>query len=397
MHVLIIPSWYPTKESPVRGSYFYEQTYALQKTNCKVGVICADILSLRHLFRKEYSLNQSIRFNVDNGVPTYQHVQWNYFPFHHHFMASRLIKNALAMFSKYVTDYGIPDVIHAHSVMPAGLIASEIKKKYNIPFVITEHSSAFGRDVMPKWLYSVVKECFTLASERIVVSPKLGEVLNSLLGDCFQSWRWVPNMTSLAGDNLCFQRPNNNNNHFQFLNVAMMTPNKGQSDLLEAFAQSFKQEGDVYLRIAGDGRIRHDLERLAHRLGISEQVSFLGTLSRDAIRDEMQRCNAFVMSSHYETFGVVLIEALSFGKPVVATQCGGADCIVNKDNGLLVPPKKPEELSEAMKKIRVSYNDYDSYSISEKCSLEFGGKAITDRLLHIYEQVHKTSGVGKNE
>jgi len=84
---------------------------------------------------------------------------------------------------------------------------------------------------------------------------------------------------------------------------------------------------------------------------IQKKVNFLGLISNDHVHAEMKSADAFVLSSHYETFGVVLIEALACGKPIIATSCGGPECIVNKKNGLLITPRDIEKLVLAMKTI----------------------------------------------
>ena len=99
---------------------------------------------------------------------------------------------------------------------------------------------------------------------------------------------------------------------------------KGQADLLRAFAERFAGDPSVRLGIGGDGPERGRLHELAGSLAIAEQVDWLGALDRDGVRQAMCEADAFVLPSRLETFGVVVIEALACGLPVVATRSGGA-------------------------------------------------------------------------
>jgi glycosyltransferase involved in cell wall biosynthesis len=77
----------------------------------------------------------------------------------------------------------------------------------------------------------------------------------------------------------------------------------------------------------------------------------------------MQRSNVFVLPSRFESFGVVLIEALATGCPLIASRSGGPESIVNNNNGFLVPVEDEDALSEAMKRMYVKYQDFNQENI----------------------------------
>mgnify|MGYP003503500790 CR=1 FL=1 len=82
--------------------------------------------------------------------------------------------------------------------------------------------------------------------------------------------------------------------------------------------------------------------------GKNEQIIFLGALSRDDVAKWMNKCDCFVLPSRYETFGVVYIEALASGRPVIGALNGGAEDIINNLNGYLVPIDDIDKLAEKM-------------------------------------------------
>jgi len=106
----------------------------------------------------------------------------------------------------------------------------------------------------------------------------------------------------------------------------------------------------------------------------------------------MQATDVFVLSSHYETFGVVIIEALACGKPVVATRAGGPECIIHEKNGILVSPENIEELAVAMIKLRTEVKNYDSGFIYKDCVNRFGQKAVVEQVSFIYRVVLEKTG-----
>jgi glycosyltransferase involved in cell wall biosynthesis len=116
-------------------------------------------------------------------------------------------------------------------------------------------------------------------------------------------------------------------------------------------------------------------------------VTFLGTLDRGSVVKEMQSADAFVLSSRHETFGVVLIEALACGLPVIATTCGGPECIVEPDDGLLVPPNDASALAGAMERMMVQRSLYSAVKLRERCLTRFGGKAVTTQIADVYAKV----------
>ena len=119
-------------------------------------------------------------------------------------------------------------------------------------------------------------------------------------------------------------------------------------------------------------------------LGVADQVLFLGLLTRDKVKDEMFHANCFVLSSNYETFGVVLIEALSCGIPVISTDCGGPIDIVSNFNGLLIDVGNVEQLSNAMKYMFINKSMYDPTYIRAEVLKKFGAETFVEQVSKIY-------------
>lgn len=132
-----------------------------------------------------------------------------------------------------------------------------------------------------------------------------------------------------------------------------LVPDKGGDLLLKSFS---KIKIPCTLRIAGDGKDRKKLESMAGELGLGGRVSFLGWLNEHDLKKEYQDAYLIAMPSKWpEPFGVTGIEAMSFGKPVVAFNGGGIpDWLEDGHTGILVEPEKIEGLSAAMEKLLAS-------------------------------------------
>ena len=94
-----------------------------------------------------------------------------------------------------------------------------------------------------------------------------------------------------------------------------------------------------------------------------------------------------VLPSKYETFGVVLIESLALGRPVIATRCGGPESIVRQQDGLLIEPNDINALSLAMKSMVKNYENYNSLEIRQACIERFGSRSIAKKIINNYSEI----------
>ncbi|HEZ0673961.1 TPA: glycosyltransferase, partial [Neisseria meningitidis] len=171
-----------------------------------------------------------------------------------------------------------------------------------------------------------------------------------------------------------------------FCTVSHLRRLKGHDVLLTAFARALAQCPQLRLNIGGSGQEEQRLKQQAADLGITHAVTFLGALQPEAVLDLMRNSDAFVLASRTETFGVVYIEALSQGLPVIATRCGGAESIVSDGNGYLVPVDDDDALADALIKMYEHHSDFEPARLRENCLNEFGENAVIGRLIGIFRQ-----------
>jgi glycosyltransferase involved in cell wall biosynthesis len=133
--------------------------------------------------------------------------------------------------------------------------------------------------------------------------------------------------------------------------VAELQEYKAIDVLLKAATPLLETDPRVTLVLAGDGPMRNELETLASALGIRHQTMFLGTQGASEVARLMQGCEVMVLPSRMEPFGIVLIEAMACGAPIVATDVGGVPEIVQHEiTGILVEPDNPQALTAGLRR-----------------------------------------------
>ena len=176
--------------------------------------------------------------------------------------------------------------------------------------------------------------------------------------------------------------------NFIFINIGFLDKKKNQALLIKSFYNTFSKDKDIKLWIVGDGPEYSNLKKLIEELKLSDQVTLIGRVSRDKVKVLLSKSNAFVLSSQVETFGVVIIEALAMGLPVIATKCGGPESIItNKNLGLLVENDDEEAMYRALKQIFVNYKDFDRNFLIEYVKSNFSEQTIVLKLISIYSGI----------
>lgn len=379
MHVMFIPSWYHNKRNPVHGSFFKEQAEAIQESGVKVTVAYNEIWPLTQLFKINEKIG--ISFSIEDKLRTYRYKNFNYLPKNPK-MFSIFNRRMDRLYREIVKKEGKIDLIHCQSSFWAGISAAYISKKYNIPLIITEHSSLKTAIYIKDSYKPFIKKSYLDADALIAVGNGLKKEISEFSGR--SDIKVIHNLIPVERFNI----RKDNNDIFTFFSLAFLEGEKGMDVLIKAFAKYFKNT-NTKLIIGGDGSQKEYLINLAKELQIDSQVEFLGALSREEVSNYMSRCNTFVLASKYETFGVVYIEALASGKPVIGTYNGGAEDIINEDNGLLVKVNDIDDLGNAMKYITKNINSYDAEKIRSECIDKYSKKKIINEILKVYSDLMK--------
>lgn len=386
MHVLIIPSWYPQFIGDVGGSFFREQAIALKKAGHRVGVIYPQVRSLKNI-KKILKKPCGVTFENDEGVDTLRKYTVNFFSKSKEYNKNHWIQNALQLFEIYIEKHGRPHIIHVHSMLYAGYVAQLIQEKYGIPYVITEHSSAFARNLIAKDILNSLNPVIDQAKECIAVSQTFANYLEREFP--LSHWTYIPNIVNdVFFEPIQAVEKTDSNQKIRIISICHLNKNKNIELLIKAFAQVLKQglTKNIELVIGGDGEERQNLEALVETLALQQHVKFLGAVTRDQVRQEISQSSMFVVSSKYETFGVVVVEALALGKPVVATKCGGPESIIQPHVGLLVENDSVTDLATGILQVSTHLSDYDADVLKKYCFDNFSEKSVVNKLTQIYHE-----------
>ncbi len=386
MHILILPSWYPESSKSIKGVFFRDQAIALQKFGHKVGVISPQLKSLNKIFKLDH-IKKLPFFENDNGILTYRiqrYAMLPKIPYGNYWIFKSIAEKIL---ERYIEDNGLPDIIHGHSAIYGGVVAMEIADRLKIPYVITEHNTGFVRKAFAHWQLKIAENSFANADSCIAVSPNLGELISKEMPESNIEWKWIPNV--VADRFIVKKTLKKDKSKIRFLNVGLMTEKKGQGDLLIAFKKVIDSGVSAELLIAGDGPLRSNLEKKAESLQIENYVNFLGMVKPEKLPDLYEDVNFMILSSHYETFGVVVAESLMAGVPAIATRCGGPECIIQDGDGVLVARKDPDALAKGILKVIANKDLYDPLQISKNASARFSGHVVAKKLTNVYSDLLK--------
>ncbi len=384
MHIMVIPSWYSSSRNKVHGSFFKEQFKALAESNEKITVAYNEIWPITMLGKIREK--RGISFNIEDNLRTYRYKDYNYLP-KSQLMFKSFNKRMDKLYQEIVRNEGKIDVIHAHSAFWGGIAAAYLSKKYSIPLVITEHSSLkyakYAKESYKKHIFDAYETADCLIAVGSGLKKELKEYVNKPV-------EVIHNMVDL---NLFYVDKNDvqdvsDKNGFNFFSCAFLEEGKGMECLIKAFAKTFRGE-NVTLRIGGDGSMKLLLSELIKELNMKEQIQLLGALSREEVSKEMRKCDVFALPSEHETFGVVYIEALACGKPVIGADNGGAEDIIGEENGIIVKKKDVEDLAKALKRIKDNYMMYDKNKIREKTVFSYSEKLLVESLKGVYKKVYE--------
>lgn len=418
MHILVIPSERLVPENnKLEGIFPYHQAVVLKEAGHQVGALSVDlsfsvVMILKGLLFKligkkagnatdQYSLASLIKFGATKiltagfitteileGVKVYR-IDGLYrrppVANHNHYS---WIKTGLIGFKRYVKDNGMPDVVHAHEAIYAGMLAEKISARWKVPYVLTEHSTFYATGKVEEGIFGRVKKAYKKAAQLYAVSPLFAAFLNLMFA--VTNFGYMPNVLDPQLEEAAYEsyeEGSKSRKKFRFLNVALLKPVKDQKTLLNALKIVVDKNPDVELAIGGFGNLQSELEAQATDLGLQKHVRFLGELNREEVIREIKNADSFVLSSKYETFGVVLIEAMALGKPVVTTNVGVAPDIISEETGYAVEAEDERALAEAMLKLMGKQERFDPDYIRNFAIARFGKEAFVNRMNKIYNDV----------
>jgi len=159
---------------------------------------------------------------------------------------------------------------------------------------------------------------------------------------------------------------------------------KGIEKVIKVMPDILKEIKDAYYVIVGDGDDRKNLEKIAEEIGVKERVIFKGFLPEEKLNFYYKNCDLFILPSKGEGFGIVFLEALSFGRIVIAgNKDGSKEALLNGELGILIDPDNTQEIKEAILKVlkkEIDKKFFDSDFLKNKVFQEFSFEKFKERI-----------------
>lgn len=392
-HVLIISPYRYLGDDIGSATFIHSQAFGLKKHISKIGVIAPSPKVYRGL-----NLVMTIKsfftfwldFKIEDGVSVirFNGLFWmtSRIPF---FSLSYWCLIGFIQYLIYVYKYGKPEIIHAHDSIYAGELALVLKTLFKIPVVITEHNSNLTEN-NTKYLVNKKRTILYKANLVLMVSDNLYKIHKE--HECIVESKTfvVPNVLDPHRE-IDFEMKKNTRalgENFKFIHVSHMTKIKNLDSLLNGFTLFLKKYPSAELVLVGSGFYLEKLKLIALENGIWEKVKFVGRKNPNEIIEYYKESNVFILTSFYETFGYVLIEAMSMGLPVIAIKnSGGPDEIVNDYVGVLADSPGYEDVFKSMTRIYENYQDFNSVTIKHYCASKYSSEVVIPKIIKFYESI----------
>ena len=297
-------------------------------------------------------------FEDDKGVKVYRVDNYMINPNNFIDRIMQMNFNLIAKASEIITKEGNFDVIHAHDWLVA-YAAKTLKDSYNIPIVSTIHATEAGRnsgihDEKQRYINDTEWMLTYESSEVIVNSNYMKNELQRLFGLPYEKINVVPNGVNLNLFNgierdYNFRRRFAMDNEKIILFMGRLVYEKGVQHLISAMPKILNGYHDAKLVIAGKGGMIEELKQQVYSMGIAEKVYFAGYLNGKDVQKMYKAADIAVFPSTYEPFGIVALEAMLSENPVVVSDIGGLNEIVqHRENGMKTYCGNPNSIADSI-------------------------------------------------
>jgi teichuronic acid biosynthesis glycosyltransferase TuaC len=279
------------------------------------------------------------------------------------------------------------DLIHAHTTVPDGIVATWLGSIFGVPTVITSHQGDVELVPANRWNRATLRYTLSRADHVVAVSAKLKEAILAL-GIEDRKVTVIPNGFDPA--KFVIDRNGNaktlhNGSERVILFLGQLIPRKDPLIVVQSFSSLRERLPQVRLVMVGDGPLRGQVRDQVLHLGLSDCVDLVGEVPHSRVPEYLRSADLLCLPSHAEGWPTVIFEALSLGVPVIASRVGGIpEAITSEDLGLLVEPGDRPGLTEAL--YRGLTTAWDHTKI-QRYAAEFTWGRIAERLHEEYRAV----------
>lgn len=377
-NILYISGWYPTRMKPTLGNFVRKHAEcASLENNVRALHVCTDVDAkvLIEKVSEQIPFPSTVIYIAKNRCPVFGKI----------LTYVKIIRLYLSEFEKMVEEGFSPNLVHANVVFPIGIIAWLYHKKFGVNYVISEHWTGYHDYAYPRPNFiqrCVIRKVANQAKYILPVSDDLGKSMRK--HRITAPMATIPNVVDT---NLYTPKDlKNENSLIKMIHVSTLENiQKNITLLLQAFAKISQNHSNVELNIITDGNLIDYSEQI-QQLKIGNLIVNHGRQDVNGVSKILQEADIFLLTSNFENLPCVLIESISCGVPVVATNVGGVSEIVNSRNGILVSPNNLTEFVSAIEKMIEIYNTFDKQDMHQSAIEKYSYRAIGNRLTDIYNE-----------
>lgn len=301
----------------------------------------------------------------------------------------------LSVFSKNKKSIGLS---HSHYVFPSGMFSYWLKQRYGLPYIVTAHGGDINKMAKKSARIKGYTEKILQHADHVIA---VGEELASDITRDFQVPDDRISVMSMGIDRNVFHQPKSKKEAAQslemdaervnFLFVGNIIQEKGVEELIEAFLkidETYENRASLYC--VGSTKNADFSTKMKDIAAKSKNIHFLEPMPQDKLASYFQAADVFVLPSYIEGLGLVALEALACGTPVIASDVGGLHYMLQGGAGVLVPPKNVDALFKELDNV-VQQNGTLKISIERVDELlqRHDSKEIIARLTNLYEKYSK--------
>ena len=387
--VLWLTSWYPDKLSPYNGDFIRRHAEAVSRyINVIVVHVVRDVSGkITRDVKTEYYKSGNLE-----EIIIYYYISPVRIKLFEKYLSARKYKQLYKeTLEKILSENRSVSLAHLHVGMKAGFAALWLKRKKNIPFVVTEHWGGFLNEADEKYgdLFIVTKRIWRkVFREASAISTVSGYLLNAISKIVPASKLTV--IPNVVNTEIFYPSPEKRSKPAKFIHVSNLASLKNPKLILTAFKKLRQQRPDAELEIFGS--LDNEVIAFAESLGLKDAVRFHNEVPQSILAGNMREATALILYSDYETFGCVVIEANACGIPVIVSDIPTFHETVEEGiNGFFAEPRNADALAERMLEIIKMRSAFDNDQISNMTALKYSYPVVGKKITDWYQQVLKTN------
>ncbi len=379
-HVLFLASWYPNKLKPQNGNFIKRHAEAVSAF-CKVSVIHVRANIQKEKFVIDFNKTE----NLYEYICYYKKHRLNIPLISHFIKINKKIKAYKKTYRLITKKQGKINIIHLNVMLPAGIFALFLKKRYKTPYIITEHWTKFlNPSEFSSSEKNIIRKIAKNSSGICPVSENLKQKLINF--EISGNFTVIPNVVNT---NIFYPETNKTKHKIiKLLHISHLDDkHKNISGILNVIKNLSSERNDFTITISGNRNIEQH-KKYAKKIGISEKIiSFEGKKTSEEVAESMRKHDIFIMFSNYENLPCVISETHMCGMPVISSDVGGISEMIDKNNGILTEKGNEKDFKEKLSLMIDNVGNYSPKNIYAKAQSRYGYKTVAKKYLSLYEKI----------